>query len=197
MAYVYGLRTSHDLDYFYIGSTKNSLSHRLKQHIDYIRLGYNKNHHLVNKVRKVGFENVIIEPIIECDESERFDREYEIITEHLQKGVHLTNVVVNYEYDVLRQAQEYDEFQLEPHHIEAFADILEAGAKRNGDPLHDRLSDLLEDGVLHMARKHTADFLNMIAEIMTDNYEPVEANRKTAELHKRVLAALERHEGGD
>lgn len=198
MAYVYGLRAADGDAYFYIGSTKHPLTHRLKQHLDMIRLGYNKNRHLVHKVTQVGAENVVIEPLVECDEHERFTREYEIISEFLQAGVRLTNVVVDQrDYEVMRATQEYDEFVLEPRHINAFVDALDLGLRRNGDALHDKLAEVIEEGVLHMARKHTADFLSTIDEIMTDNYEPADANRQTAELHRRVLEVLERHAGGD
>lgn len=193
MAYVYGLRANDGTEYFYIGSTKHALQHRLKQHLDYIRLGYNKNRHLCHKVAQVGPENVVIEAIEECGEAERFEREYAHIQAHLGRGVKLTNAVLDARsFELQRQMQEYNEFELQPYHMIAITDAYEFGCTRNGDALHDAFCRVAELMARNIFEKHSDEFLEQIDDVMAAHYEPEEANRQAASLRQRVLALLER-----
>lgn len=95
MCVIYGLRASDSDVYFYIGSTKFAAEYRLQQHIDYIKCGRQTNRHLAHTMRKIGFENVVVEVIEEVAAEDRFDREREIVVDHLRRGVGLTNLVYN------------------------------------------------------------------------------------------------------
>lgn len=193
MAYVYGLRAKDSAEYFYIGSTKHSLEHRFKQHLDMIRLGRNNNRHLVNKVNKIGVGNIIIEPIHTCGEVERFDVEYQTIHEYLANGAKLTNVKLSAsDFEIARIRQEYDEFELEPRHIHGFVDAFENGCSRNGDPMADHLADFIEKAATHLFETHFNDFLVTVYEVMVTAYDESEADRQAASVYQRIFAMLER-----
>jgi hypothetical protein len=193
MAYVYGLRTTDSVEYFYIGSTKHPIEFRLKGHLDQIKRGLNKNRHLVNKINQVGSENVIIELIEEVPDIAQFEREYEIIHDYVKRGVNLTNVRMEHQYyEWIRRREEYDEFQLEPHHIFAILEAYEHGCLRTGDKLHDALADFVDKTSRHIIDKHLEEFKQTISEVMNTHHDSEEANRQTAILYQRISEMLER-----
>lgn len=194
MACVYGLRAKDQDQYFYIGSTKHSPQHRLQQHLDMIRLGRNRNLHLVRKVNQLGAENICIDVIEECKDLVRFEREYEIIQRLLAQGVKLTNIQHNLsQYEIVRQVEEYDNYELFPHHFEAMVAAVEGKTERNGDAIHDMFCDVLDKTSWHLALKHLDGWKEMIAECMVKCYEPEEAKRQTASLYQRISQVLERN----
>lgn len=95
MGYVYGLRGKDDSQYFYIGTTKFSPEKRLKQHLYSVSTDANNNKHFVNKVRKIGMSNIVVDVIETCANSERFEREEFWIKKYLSDGIKLTNLVHN------------------------------------------------------------------------------------------------------
>lgn len=193
MACVYGLRAKGEDQYFYIGSTKHAPKHRLQQHLDMIRLGRNKNLHLVRKVNKIGAENVCIDVLEECDDLVRFEREYEIIQHLLAQGVKLTNILHNLpQFEITRQVEEYENYELFPNHFEAMVAAIEGKTERNGDSLHDKFCDLVDNLSWHLALKHLDGWKEMIAECMAKHYEPNEANRQADRLYQRISEVLER-----
>lgn len=198
MAFVYGLRAVDSDAYFYIGSTKHALAHRLKQHLDMIRLGRNRNKHLCRKVNQIGAANVVIEAIEECHELARFDREYAVIQELTARGVKLTNVLLNQpQYELNRQVEEYENYELLPYHFVAMVEAIEGKTVRLGDDsLHDKFADVLDASAWHLARKHLDGWKEMIAECMARHYVPEEAHRQTASLYQRISTVLERSGSG-
>lgn len=197
MAYIYGLRAKDADSYFYIGSTKHTLEHRLRQHLDMIRLGRNKNRHLVHTVNKIGAENICIEVIEICGELERFNREYVFIQAALEQGVKLTNIIYNQrDFEAARAFEESAEYELIPRHIEGLCLALEGKTTRNGDSLHDRLADLLDELSWYLVRKFPNEYMAWIAEVVPKHYEPEEAERQTANFCKRISEVLERDGSG-
>lgn len=193
MAYVYGLRAIDGAEYFYIGSTKNTLQRRLRQHLDAVRLGQHKNTHLINKVKKVGVENVVIEPILECADGVRFIREYEEIRAHIKRGVKLTNIRVDEtHFEWLRAQEEFDEFILLPHHIHTIVDAFEYGLKRGTHDLANKFMELVETMSVHIFENHFNEFMDTIHEVMANAYEQPESDRQAAGVYTRIFAMLER-----
>lgn len=90
-AYLYGLKTK-DYPVFYIGSTVKDIQVRLKQHLDQVRYNNHKNKYLLNKINKLGIENIEAVLLKTVAERNRFKAEYKLIAQYTAKGVHLTNL---------------------------------------------------------------------------------------------------------
>ena len=107
MITIYGIRAKDSDVYFYVGSTKFSPDKRLKNHLQYIKGGLNKNRHFTNKVNQVGFDNLIIETLVECGESERWALEDKWIDKLRIEGHPLTNLAMNKDYVQKGRAKVY------------------------------------------------------------------------------------------
>jgi hypothetical protein len=108
MCVVYGLRAQDSELYFYIGSTKFTAEKRLSTHLDYIRLGYNSNRHLCNKVNKVGPENVVVDVLEDTNPLDRWAREEVWIDKLIANGHPLTNLMHSRDFE--RQETIIDEY---------------------------------------------------------------------------------------
>lgn len=92
-ASIYGLRAVDTDTYFYVGSTKRSLSHRLSQHLGNLRL--NRNLWFVSTFYQIGIENVVIDLLETVPKSNQFQVETRWIKRLLAEGHHLTNLLLN------------------------------------------------------------------------------------------------------
>jgi hypothetical protein len=192
MAFVYGLRAPDEAEYFYIGSTKHPPHVRLKGHIDALRRETNKNRRFASRARRIGFNNILIETIEECSASDRFDREYAIIRDALKRGVHLTNLIVApRDFELARAHSEYDDFILTPRHIAVMVDAVEFGLPHTGSATHDMLASFIEESSRYLIVERTAEFLELVQEVMDGHYDRDEANRQTEDLRQRVSDVLE------
>jgi hypothetical protein len=90
-AQIYGLRDPDNAHYFYVGSTKHSLRHRLKGHIETLR--NNPNLRFVSAMRRVRPERVVIKTLEIVSRDIRFQREAWWIARLLAEGHSLTNLV--------------------------------------------------------------------------------------------------------
>lgn len=200
MAFIYGIRAKDSEEYFYIGSTKHPIEHRLRQHLDQIRRGLNRNHHFVHTVNKVGESNLVIEVIEECPDDDQFVREYEVIHEFVGKGIRLTNVKLAHgDYAALRLQAErdyYDNYELTPRHVYAFLDAYENGVERTGDSLGDHLAEFIEASVKVIFEKRLDEFKAHIPEIMREHFDEQEADRQTADIYRRISEMLECNRSG-
>lgn len=193
MAVIYGLRAKDSDLYFYIGSTKHSLEHRYKQHVDYTTRGYNKNLHFVNKVSQVGWKNVTADVLVECTEDERFAIEYQWIQSFLSLGHPLTNIMHNADqYPSIRKSQSYfDEFDLQPWHFMVMLESYLFGLDRSGDRLYDAFCDVVEKLVDRLLSESPNVYLEMFQESLVNADYDQEINRQAADIYKRISEVLE------
>lgn len=91
---IYGLRVTGSDRYFYVGCTGIAVQERWKQHQEYIRAGLNRNRHFVNKVKKVGADNVVVD-VLEEVATGLHEREKWWIEYLVANGHKLTNLVHN------------------------------------------------------------------------------------------------------
>lgn len=91
-AFIYGLRAASSNQYFYIGSTRQSLKDRFDGHKSLARTGKHYNRHLMHTMRQIGIEHVICEPIEACPVADQFQREHDLINQYLAEGHALTNL---------------------------------------------------------------------------------------------------------
>ena len=92
--YIYGLRPKGG-EVFYVGSTKHDIQDRLKAHLDYIRNGQNNNKYFVNKVNRIGYENIEVVQLEEVTPNDRWIRERDWIQKLLADEVKLVNRIHN------------------------------------------------------------------------------------------------------
>ena len=174
---IYGLRDKSKTDYFYIGSTKHSLEHRLSQHLAYTRLGYNKNRHFEHKLNQIGPENIVIELIETTSEEFRYEREHALIREYLDRGVKLTNIKLTPEWVPLSAAvtvkdaypdawQQYSNYEVQPTHIEAILDAYEYGVQKTGEPLSDGFAEIVERCAQHLITKRFYEFKIIVTDVV-------------------------------
>lgn len=194
MAFVYGFRAKDSNKYFYVGSTKYSIEHRFKQHLDSIRRGRNKNRHFVNKINKVKPENIVIDVIEECTTSVRFEREYAHIQHLLTDGHPLTNIVYTHEYAKYRTWDECEEEGLSLDRIIQIIDIHERGWRRNGNELHDLLADTAEKIVDTIMGSHFEEFTRNVKDIMSSMRDDKNPDGETNGVYQRLSHFLERHQ---
>lgn len=95
VAYVYGLRVKDEQGYFYVGSTKFDPGARLKAHLYSVKHGSHLNRHFANKVRFVGFSNVVCDTLEETDSLNRWRAEKAWIDKFLADGMKLVNRIHN------------------------------------------------------------------------------------------------------
>jgi hypothetical protein len=194
MAFVYGLRADGDAEPFYIGSTKNPVERRFKQHLDDIRTGRNKNTHLVRRARKIGADRIVCDVIEECSNADRFEIEYATIRKALDRGVKLTNIIVaQRDFEIRRLTEEYDNYEILPRHIEAILNAVENGLRRDEDSLLNKMRELIESLAHDLIFNHTEETRGLVMEVMAANYDHEEAERQTTGIHQRISEVLERH----
>lgn len=90
---IYGLKGVGETDYFYVGSTKHSLKNRLYAHLYAARTFTGPNRHLLQKIRKVGVDNISIDLIEIVGSDNRIEREYYWINKLINDGVGLVNIL--------------------------------------------------------------------------------------------------------
>lgn len=95
MAIVYGLRDKNSATYFYVGSTKYTTAHRLRQHLDNVRNNRNRNAHFTNKAKQIGVDNIVADVLETVADSQQYDSEERWIRSLTLQGVYLTNLVYN------------------------------------------------------------------------------------------------------
>lgn len=170
MATIYGIRAKNSDLYFYVGSTKYSAEHRLKQHLDYIRLGHNKNRHFVNKINLVGIENLALDTLEECNELSRWEIEYRWINQLLAGGHPLTNIKLNDEYsNLVEQRLDYDNYPITLEHIETMYAIYNGEISYSGDKLVDALYDLVKKLATHIIDNHPEFLEQTIKDLKNKN----------------------------
>lgn len=89
ICFIYGLRAKDATRYFYVGSTKHSVSHRWGKHQE--QLVKNRNLHFVRTVQSIGVANVVVDILEEVSADLRFERE----AFWIQTLPSLTNIVKN------------------------------------------------------------------------------------------------------
>jgi hypothetical protein len=190
-AYVYALHPINTLNYFYVGSTKFTPAQRLKQHLDNVQRKL-ATAYMINKVRKIGAENVVVSVLEICTTDNRWDREYHWIGKLIDDGYRLVNtLLVKPEYIATVQ------FPLKPHHFEEILNAYESGLPRNGYGLHDSLAEVVEVYSKHLIDNHPEDLINQFDEMVLDNAHDEEVNKQTDALRERIFAVLERNRSSD
>lgn len=118
---------------FYIGSTRHSIRKRAAHHIALVQSNTHSNRHFLNKMRKLGIENVTCIELARICFSDQFNAERVLIKWSLGRGVKLTNKIHNgIDFDVCERAYEYQNADLTADQIDyllspAFSDGLKAG----------------------------------------------------------------------
>jgi len=154
MATIYGIRAKDSKQYFYVGSTKFSAEYRLQQHLDYIRADKNHNRHFVSKIKQVGIENLIIETLEVCNDTNRWQIEDNWIKKLKAEGHKLTNLKLNEDWQAMEEALDYDNYPIRLDHIESIYAVAEGKCSYNGDWLHDTLLDVIKDLAKHLVENH-------------------------------------------
>jgi hypothetical protein len=192
MACIYGLRAKNSFLYIYIGSTKYTAMERWKKHQEYIRLGYNRNRHFVNAINKIGVENIAVDVLAECEPSQQFTIEYQLLEQYRALGHPLTNIVYSgSEYALEAQVALYQDYPLRPDHFVTIFDAYFVSLPRTGYWLHDMLCDEIEAIAKYLIDKHFDKYVQMFGECLVGIDCEQEANRQAASLYKRLSAALE------
>lgn len=94
-ASIYGLRAIDSGLYFYVGSTEKSPLVRLSTHLRDVVNGRHKNKHFVNKVKKLGFDNIACDVLALTDKVNRWDVEKYWIVNLIESGHKLVNRIHN------------------------------------------------------------------------------------------------------
>lgn len=188
ICYIYGLRDKSDTRYFYVGSTKKLPAQRLREHLDYIRLGYNKNRHLVHKVNKVGVENVVIDALETCTPIDRFDLEYLWLNRLAAEGHPLTNIVKAPIW--LAAEAQWDEYELNLVHANNILIAYLEGFPRTEDAMYNKLCDVLEQTSKTIIEKHFDEFEKEVQVLLSDEHEAT--YYKAEEVRQRIFRV--RHE---
>lgn len=139
---IYGLRHKDSDKYFYIGSTKHDIQRRFEQHRAYTSLGYNRNRHFCNKVNQLGWDNIEIDLLTQCDPDKRHEVEYEYINNFRDNGHPLTNILYNHDYEPTQDIG--DDFKLEKRHIEDMLHYFHAPIDDTQSPLFNEFHKLLK-----------------------------------------------------
>lgn len=95
VAYIYGLKEKDADTYFYVGSTKFQPEKRLKSHIYNIKHKLHLNKHFMNKVKKIGFDNVFLDVLQTTTKERRWMVEKQWIELLVKKGHQLVNRIHN------------------------------------------------------------------------------------------------------
>jgi len=88
---VYGIRAKNEAVYFYVGSTRHSVTRRFKAHLQDAKTKKHCNKHFQNKVRLLGLGNVVVDTLESVSTQHRFEAEYSWINKLLREGHPLTN----------------------------------------------------------------------------------------------------------
>ncbi len=94
-AWIYGLRARNSTQYFYVGCTRESVIERFEQHLYDVKHGFHKNKHFVNKVRKIGFDNIAYDILETVNLSNQFQAERQWIKKLISEGHKLVNRIHN------------------------------------------------------------------------------------------------------
>jgi hypothetical protein len=90
--FIYGLRANGCSDYFYVGSTKRTVTVRLRQHLDSAKHKRTVNKHLEAKILKIGLANVVCDVLEETSTENRSGCEYSWIAKLREHGQKLANI---------------------------------------------------------------------------------------------------------
>jgi hypothetical protein len=191
MSIIYGMREICKDEYFYVGSTKHSLRHRLQQHKDYMRLGYNKNRHFTNKIKQVGWVNVALDILQECDLQHQFDVEREWIDLLKTSGHPLTNIKHADEFP-----KQFPQMEINLQHVIDFVDIHNGNILPSGDVLHDKLLHTASRIVDHLFDNHYDVFEEIASALIDETLKHETVDEKTTAICRRVSKELERHRCG-
>ncbi|MCK5614268.1 GIY-YIG nuclease family protein [Candidatus Pacearchaeota archaeon] len=191
MSIIYGIREVESDVYFYIGSTKYQLQHRLQQHKDYTRLGYNRNRHFVHKINQVGWDNVAVDILQECDQECQFEIEKEWIDLFKLKRHPLTNIKHADEFP--KQVQH---IEINLQHVSDFIDIRNGVISSTGDVLHDMFLSSAKKIVDHLFDSHYDVFEGIAIKLVDETLEHEETNEQTANICRRISQELERNRCG-
>lgn len=157
MAFIYGLRQKDLTEYFYIGSTKFEVAVRFAQHISDVERGTHTNAHFMNKVIKMGVENITFDVLSEVDENYRYIAESEWIQRLHDTGHHLVNWC--YHPDKYHRIETEAPDPYTPQKLlYGYLNILDCSPQvasdHNQQWLMDALHRIIEDTIKHMLAKY-------------------------------------------
>lgn len=190
MPYIYALRDCGESNPFYVGSTKHSLANRLEAHLYNAKSGKYCNRYLINKINKVGAENVCIELLEEVSASNRFMREYEIIQRYIDDGVQLVNMVTaTRDFEQTIQRCDY-ELAVTEFHIETCLRYQEGRHTPPDSEAAGLLSDLIAKLSHELIYNRTYGFLQTAYDVFVTTYSENEADEKLVDVYNRVMSIL-------
>lgn len=192
MAFIYGLRAKEDDRYFYVGSTKFEIEHRLSQHLYEVVNGTHMNPYFLNKAKKIGIDNIVSEVLEEVDEALRYTKE----TDWIQRLFDADHPLVNFCHNPDRyhrlKTEAIDPYT--PHKLLMGYLELDTPAPSALDPRNQRIVNGLHqvacDTIKHMLNKFPDEAWR---DLLYAAREAKRTDTKAARIHLGISRLLERH----